>query len=178
YRPPPTLASSLCASPERYFLPDDRSFRHVQRAQLLLASEPRAALQFAVRPAAARVLSDPGGAALDGPALHPQRRRRDLAGSLRGRGGPLGPAAVHDLPDRRRAVARRPRHACPRPPPPEPGALRDARRVARARARVRDRGRRHHVGRDRAVADAGAGLPRRLDLVDPPDGVARPPGLR
>src|SRR2546428_343782 len=70
--------------------------------------EPSAALQPAVRSATARVLSDPRGVAVDGPALHPQRRRRDPAGSVRGGGGPLGPAAVHDLSDRRRAVARRP----------------------------------------------------------------------
>src|SRR2546422_3341573 len=92
----------------------------VHHARLLLAGEPRAALQSVVRAAVAAVLSDAGGLAVARRALGAERRGRDPAEPVRRARGQLGAVALHALPDRRGAVAPGAGHARPRLPAPPP----------------------------------------------------------
>src|SRR3989449_6636268 len=150
----------------------------VHHARLLLAGEPRAALQSVVRAAVAAVLSDAGGLAVARRALGAERRGRDPAEPVRRARGQLGAVALHALPDRRRAVARDAGHARPRLAAPRPRVRRDAGRVGAAGVAVRPRGGKRHVGRPGLAADAGPAADAGSRLVDAAHGVAGRGDLR
>src|SRR5690242_10786193 len=177
------LTSPAALSPASHarFMPlyDDR-FPLPHHPIRLLAGEPGAALQPAVRAATPALLSDPRRAAGARPALGTKRRGRDSAGVVHRRGRRLGAAAVHAVPDRRRAVARRPRHAVPRIAAPGRRVRHDARGVGRSRPRVRPVRGQRYVGRPGPAPDALARSRKRQPTrcLDAPDGVARRRDLR
>src|SRR6266511_3430645 len=157
---------------------DERRFLLLHRAERLLAGEPRAALQPAVRAAAARVLPDPRGPARARPAPRAERRGRDPARPVHRRRRHVGPAALHGLPHRRGAVARGARPARPRLTSARRSVRRDGGRVSPARAAVRAGRGQRDVGRARVAAgpDAFGGSGARL--VDPAHGLAGRGDLR
>src|SRR5690349_2174321 len=151
-----TAAAALSRVSRARFMPlyDHDRFPVPHHPFLLLAGEPRAALQPALRAAAPALLSGPRRAAGARPALGTKRRGRDSARIVHRRGGRLGAAAVHALPDRWGAVARGPRHAVPWVEAPWRRVRHDARRVGRSRPRVRPVRGQRHVGRAGPASDA------------------------